>query len=181
MAEFSDDQARTLLGAQALLDKLLKSPKTRMETERLIKQHYPETTITDDIAAPYMSKIDSLEKKLDSFLKKNSDDADESRFQNQLNQLRSDRGYTDEGLDKIKKLMVEKSIPDAIVAADHYEKLNPPKAQEPSTFTPSSWGFGKKTDDADLKLLFEDEDAWAEQEANRAWAEETAKKGQIIS
>jgi hypothetical protein len=46
---------------------------------------------------------------------------------------------------------------------------------------PSDWGFGRKTEDANTKLLWEDEDAWAEQEARRVWAEETAKKGQIVT
>jgi hypothetical protein len=46
---------------------------------------------------------------------------------------------------------------------------------------PLDWGFGKKTDDPDLKMLFEDEDAWADKEARRAWSEETAKKGQILT
>ena len=82
---------------------------------------------------------------------------------------------------RAKKLMVEKSIPDAIVAADHWEKLNPPQPQPLAGFQPTDWGIGRKTEDKDLKLLYEDPDAWAEQEAQRAWAEETAKKGQIIS
>lgn len=180
MAEIEDGQLRVLQGAQSLLDKLLKSPKTRRATEKLIKEHYPETQTTDDLAAPYVEKLDGLEKKLDAFLKKNEDDKAESDFQGQLNQLR-DRGYTDEGLEKIKKLMKEKTIPDAIVAADHYEKLNPPVQQQPSMLSPSDWGFGRKTDDKNLELLFKDEDAWAEQEARLAWDEEVRKKGQIVT
>ena len=36
-------------------------------------------------------------------------------------------------------------------------------------------------DRTEAKLLFEDEDAWAEREAGKAWSEEAAKRGQIIT
>ncbi len=141
MAEISDENLRVLNGSKALLDKLLGSPKTRRQAEKLIKEHYPETVTSDDMAEPFVKEVSG----------------------------------------KVDDLMVEKEIPDIIVAADHWERQNPPKTQEPSIMAPSDWGFGKKTDDEDLKLLFSDEDAWAEKEARKAWAEETAKKGQILT
>lgn len=180
MAEIDDNQLKVLQGAQVLLDKLLKSPKTRRQAEKLIKEHYPETQTTDDLAAPYVERLDKLEAMLTERFKKEEDNQAERQFENQLQQLR-DRGYTDEGLDKIKKLMKDKTIPDAIVAADHYEKLNPPVQQQPSMLSPSDWGFGRKTDDKDMTLLFKDEDAWAEKEARLAWDEEVRKKGQILT
>lgn len=181
MPEFTEEQARVLLGSQKLLDSLLKNPKTKREAEKLVKTLHPDVVTTDDIAQPYVERMEATEKKLDAFLKKMEGDEAETKFASQITLLKNTRGFTDEGIDQVKKLMVEKSIPDAIVAADHWERQNPPKSQAPSTFSPANWGIGAETDDPDLKLLFKDPDAWAEREAKRAWDEEVAKKGQIIS
>jgi len=181
MPEFTEEQARVLLGSQKLLDSLLKNPKTKRAAEKLVKELHPDVVTTDDIAAPYVERIDEIDKRLSKFLDKMEGDKAEDQFAKQIALLKNTRGFTDEGIDQVKKLMVEKSIPDAIVAADHWERLNPPKSQAPSTFSPQNWGIGAETDDPDLKLLFKDPDAWAEREAKRAWDEEVAKKGQIIS
>lgn len=181
MAEISDEELVELRGAQKLMSQLLKSPKTRTATEKAVKELYPETVTTDDVVAPYMEEIKGLRAEVKDFLKSQQDTQLDTKLNTQLNYLKSEREFTDDGIEKIKKFMVERSIPDAIDAADLWEKRHPPIQQEPSILAPTDWGFGRKTDDADLKLLFEDEDAWAEKEAGRAWAEETKKRGQFIS
>ena len=153
MIEMSEDEARALKGSKALMDQLLKNPKTRRDTEKLVKTLYPETTITDDIAAPYVEDIKELRTEFKAFLKSQEDQKIESKFNGQLQQLR-DQGYTEDGLDKIKKLMVDESLPNALAAAAYYEKQHPPEPMEPSALSPSDWGFGAPTDDEDTKLLF---------------------------
>ena len=181
MVEIPEDELRMLRGAKALQDSLLKDKRTRRRQEALVKELYPETTTTDDLAAPYIEKLDALDKKLDKFFKDKEVGEIESKLSKDFDYLRSERSYTDDGLEKIKELMVKKSIPDAIAAADHWERLNPPPAPEPAGFTPSTWGIGHKTEDADLKLLFDDEDAWAEKTAKAVWDEETRKSGRILT
>lgn len=177
----TEEEAQVLRGSKALMDKLLKSPKTRRDAERLVKILYPETTTTDDLAAPYVQRMDGLEAKLDEFFKRQDGEKLDNRLNAQLNELRTTRSYTEDGIEKIKKVMVEKSIPDAIAAADHWERQNPPVQNVESNFAPTDWGFGRKTEDADLNLLFKDEDQWAEREARRVWQEEAQKKSQIIT
>ena len=179
--EMSAEEAKILRGSKALMDNLLKSPKTRRDAEKLVKTLYPETTTTDDLAEPYVKKIDGLEAKFDAFLKAQADEKLDSKFNQQLNELRTTRSYTEDGIEKIKKVMLDKGIPDAIAAADHWERQNPPTVNVESNFAPTDWGFGRKTDDKDLTLLFSDEDAWAEQEARKVWQEEAQKKSQIIT
>jgi chemotaxis protein histidine kinase CheA len=180
MIEMSEEEARTLRGSKTLMDNLLKSPKTRREAEKLVKTLYPETTTTDDVVEPYVQKIDALEKRLDEYLKGQEGKELDSKFNQQISQLREE-GYTEEGIEKIKKLMVDEQLPNALAAAAYWEKKNPPKPAENSNFAPTDWGFGRKTEDKNLNLLFQDEDAWAEQEAKLAWDEETRKKGQILT
>ena len=180
MIELSEEEVRVLRGSKALMDQLLKSPKTRQQAERLIKTLHPEAVTTDDVAAPYIERIDGLEKKLDAHFKKQTDDALDAKLNAQISQLRED-GYTPEGIEKIKQIMVREQIPNAIAASKLWDRENPPKPQENSNFAPTDWGFGRKTDDVDLKLLFDDEDAWAEKEARKAWDEETRKSGRILT
>jgi hypothetical protein len=181
MIEMTEEEAKVLRGSKALMDQMLKSPKTRREAERLVKTLYPDTTTTDDLAEPYVKRMDGLEKKLDEFFKRQDGEKLDAHLNKQLNELRTTRSYTDEGIEKIKKVMVEKSIPDAIAAADHWERQNPPTPTIESNFAPTDWGFGRKSDDADLNLLFTDEDQWAEKTAQRVWLEEQQKKSQILT
>ena len=181
MVEIPEDELRMLRGAKALQDSLLKDKRTRRKQEALVKELYPDTTTTDDLAAPYIEKLDALDKKLDKFFKDKEIDVIESKLAKDFDYLRNERSYTGEGIEKIKELMVKKSIPDAIAAADHWERQNPPEPQAPAGFQPSSWGFGQPGDAADLKLLFSDEDAWAEKTAKSVWDEETRKSGRILT
>jgi molecular chaperone GrpE (heat shock protein) len=177
----TEEEAKLLRGSKALMDQLLKNPKTRRTAEGLVKTLYPETTTTDDLAEPYVKRMDGLEKKLDEFFKRTDGEKLDNKLNAQLNELRTTRSYTEDGIEKIKKVMVEKSIPDAIAAADHWERQNPPTPNVESNFAPTDWGFGRKTDDKDLTLLFTDEDQWAEKEARKVWQEEATKKSQIIT
>jgi hypothetical protein len=180
MPEISEDDLKVLKGSKVLLDKLLQG-KTRRPAEKLIKEVYPETVTTDDLVDPYVSEIKEVRKELSDFIKAQQGEKLDSRLNRDISHLKSERDYTDEGIEKLKKMMVEKEIPDIIVAADHFERQHPPKQQEPSLISPTDWGFGRKTEDADLNLLFNDEDAWAEKEATKVWNEEARKRGQIIT
>ena len=180
IVEMTAEEAKLLRGSKTLMDRLLKDPKTRRQAEGLVKQLYPEAVTTDDVAAPYIERIDGLEKKLDKYFKEQEGKELDTRLNSQIAQLRED-GYTEEGIEKIKEIMVKEQIPNAIAASKLWDKANPPKPAENSNFTPSNWGFGHKTEDGDLKLLFEDEDAWAEKEARKAWDEETRKSGRILT
>ncbi len=174
MAEIDDAALERLTKSQALLDELLRSPKTKRKTERAIKELHPETVISDDYDSDRDAKIDALAKKFDTFLDVQSTREQDTELNRAFDQLRgADWGYSDDGIDKIKKIMVERKIPDPLAAAAYYEKMNPPpKPQQPSGFGGTSWGFGAKSDDADVKLLFEDEDAWAEKQAHAHFNEQ---------
>lgn len=179
MPEISDEQLRVLNGSKALLDKLL-TGKTRRRQEQLIKEHFPDAQTTDDIAEPYTAEVKELKKAFEDFKTEFKGKTLDDRLEREIAQLK-EQDWTDDGIEKLKKLMIEREIPSIIDAAAVWDRRNPPKPQEPSIMAPNDWGFGRKTDDEDTKLLWNDEDAWAEKEARRVWAEEAAKKGQIIT
>jgi len=177
MPDISDAELETLRKGKELLDSMLRSPKTKRGTERLIKQLHPETVITDDLEAPLADEIKAIGKKMDDFLTAQKANSDDARLDAAFERLRSDGGFTDEGIEKIKKLMVERKIPDPLDAAKLWNVENPPpKPQEPSQFAGTSWGFGAQTNESDTKLLFEDEDAFAEQESRKFFQEMAAAR-----
>jgi len=177
MAEIDDAELDTLRKSQQLLNSLTTSPKTKRAVEREIKKLHPEVVITDDLEAPIHDEIKAIGDKLDTFLTAQKTASEDGKLAAAFDDLRSNGGYSDDGIDKIKKLMVDRSIADPHAAAAYYEKLNPPpKPQQPSSFAGTSWGFGHKTEEANTKLLFEDEDAFAEQEALKFFQEQAAAK-----
>ncbi len=172
MAEIDDSELDTLRKARGLLDGLLRDPKTKRAVEREIKKLHPETVITDDFDAPVLDAIKSVSEKVDSFLQAQAESQIDGRLNGAFDALRRDGGYTDEGIEKIKALMKERTIPDPMAAAALYEKLNPPpKPQVPSSFNGMGWGIGAPSEEPDTKLLFDDEDAWTEQEAGKFFQE----------
>jgi hypothetical protein len=181
MPEISAEELKVLQGSKALLDKLLANPKTKRTQEKLVKEVYPEAVTTDDVLEPVLEEVKAIGKRFDEYVKTQEGSKLDSKLNQDISYLRKERDFTDEGIETLKKLMVEKQIPDIVVAADHWERQNPPKVQEPSILGPTSWGFGHKTEDTDLGLLYSDEDAWAEKEATRVWNEEVKKRGQIVT
>lgn len=66
------------------------------------------------------------------------------------------RGYTDEGIATVEKLMEDRGIADHEAAAALAEQLNPPPA--PAMSGGTSWNFFDQKDEVSLKPLFEGSD-----------------------
>lgn len=112
--------------ALALYQKLLANPETRVEQLKLFKKLNPQAAIPEiDAAAPVVKEVEDLRKQLVSMQKKLEDEKLDGKVQTTINRLKTERGFTDEGMQAIIKLAAEKSIPDLEVAADHYERHLP--------------------------------------------------------
>src|SRR6516225_10043179 len=98
MTEVNDEYLKILNGSKALLDKLLQSPKTRRAAEKLIKEHYPDTVISEDIAEPYVKemneKVDSLSKDFQNFVKDFKGSKLDDRLARDIERLKSERDWT---------------------------------------------------------------------------------------
>lgn len=176
MATVQIDEAelRQLRGATQLLDSLQNNPKTRRPFQNAVKVLHPDTITDEDrlADAPEVQALNSLTERFDKFLKSQEDSAADTALERGFNTLRTRDGFTAEGIESVKQLMVTRRLGDPEAAGALWEKLNPPKAITPnSLFQTNGFGFGSKTDDADLKLLFEDEDAYAEREFIKAMNE----------
>jgi hypothetical protein len=180
MAEISDEELARLRGADKLLDKLLRQGKSenKRAVQKALKDIEPTYQTDDDFAAPYTAEIADLKKTVTDFIKEARDEKLEGKFQTTLDRYRlsdaNPNGYTPEGIEKILTLMKERTIPDVEAGVALFERLNPPAPPPVAGMHPTSWGFGepgKDSTDEDRKLLFRDEDAWAEREAIKVFQE----------
>jgi hypothetical protein len=165
--EIDENELAILRGAHKLLDQLHTSPKTRRSFQKAVKELHPSTITDEDRVneAPEVQRLSKLEKTVTDFIDGFNTKVQDAEIGSAFGRLR-DQGYTDEGIEKIKKLMVDRKIADPEAGAALFDKINPAKELPPSGFQPSSWNFGGMgSDEPDTKLLFENEDAWAEREA----------------
>lgn len=135
MPELTDAQYQELMGAHRLMSALVNG-ETRKETLQLFKKLNPKAPIPElDAAQPVLEEVSSLRKQIETLQNKLDNEKVESKLQAKFDRLSRERGLTDDGLEKIKTLMVEKAIADPDAAADHWEKLNP----KPEPIQPSGW------------------------------------------
>jgi hypothetical protein len=165
--EIEESDLRALRGASELLEKMQSSPKARRTFQRALKEVAPDYVTDEDRLkeAPEVQKLDALEARLDKFLTAQETREQDSEREQAFARLRQTAGLQPEGEEKIKQLMVDRKIADPEAAFALWERQHPPAPLPKSgLFTSTSFGIGHKTDDADTKLLFEDEDAYAERE-----------------
>lgn len=125
--------------ALALHNALISDPKTRKQTLKLIKQKFPDATIPEiDAAAPVETELGELRKMVTDLTATIKNEREDAKIAGRFDTLKSSRGYTDEGLQGIQKLMVEKSIADPEAAADHYDRINyKPEPIQPMAYSGS--------------------------------------------
>ena len=125
MPELTDAQYQELLGAHRLMSALING-ETRKDTLKLFKKLNPKAPIPEiDAAEPVLTEVSELREQIKTLTQKLNDEKQDAKLQNAFDRLARERGITQDGLDKIKTLMVEKAIADPDAAADHWEKLNP--------------------------------------------------------
>jgi len=170
MPELTEAELADLQGAKVLLDKLVRDPKTKRQAERLIKVHHPEVVTLDDNESELREEIHALNKRIEEDQTTRRNRELDERLDREYKALLKD-GWTDEGLEKLKKFQVERQIASPLDAAGAWDRAYPKPKEQVSPLAPTDWGIGRAGNDEHLKLLFEDEDKWAEIEARQAWAD----------
>jgi hypothetical protein len=180
MADVVVDEAtlNSLVAAKELLERINASPKTRPLLTRAIKEHYPNTRtdedVAEEVARPYIEKVEAtasrLQQKLDALDAREARAAEREtidQMEASFARLRKSYGYNDEGIEKIKALMVDRNIPDPDAAAALFERQNPPAAETRSSWEPDSYDIRNNAVDVDVQGLFADPEKWADREVGR--------------
>lgn len=169
MPEVSDADLTKLKGIFALHEALYTDGETGMELRRLIKKKFPKASIPEidvlEAAKPQLEELVNVRKELDGLKKKLSDDAADGTFNKALRNARKEFHLTDEGIEKVKEIMVKNQIADprAAAALFTHDKPLPPA----SGLQPSGWNLfngSTKDEQESMKQLLDDPDAWLEQQ-----------------
>lgn len=167
-------QADALMRGMTLLQKLDSDPRSKALVEDAVKLHFPEVRTSKEeteaqiapLMAPVRETLEKINARLeaeDTARKEAADKAVETRLETDFAKL-SSQGYTNEGLEKIKALMIDRGIADPYAAAALFDKSQP-KVSDVSSYTPQNWDLGAGHAQGDsLKELFANEDAWAEKQ-----------------
>jgi hypothetical protein len=176
MPEVSDAELAVLRNSQALLAKLNGDARTRPLIEQAVKVHHPEVETEADVGArlakPHIEQftaevVTPLQEELKALREQREAQATQTtqaQMEAAFGQMRQ-RGFTDDGIERVKALMVERSIPDPLAAAALFNELNPPAPQEAPGWTPAAWNYAETATDNDLKGLFANPEAWGDKTA----------------
>jgi len=167
IAEIDEVELLRLRRQDQTVHALMANPKAKRKVLEAYREHDPNARIPElDAEAAAAAPVNELSKTVADLRKEIADDKAEREKKIRLDALSSTvdggmaklrrSGWTDEGLDEVRKLMDEKGILDPEIAAAYYEKQHPP--QTPAT--PSGvggWNFVENVQDgeADLKKLLD--------------------------
>lgn len=166
--------------AMKLLSDMNSNPTARPLIEKAVKAVHPDVVTEEEkVTAQIEPHLKPVSDKMDLVLKRFEEEdarrvaAEERQVEQDLDagfdRLRA-RNYTDDGIEKIKQLMVERKVADPEVAAAYFEKMNPPAAAaEGAGWTPQTWAMDAGTSDpgTDIAALFADEDRWADNQVSK--------------
>lgn len=163
MAEIDDNELDLLKRAAALLNLL--DQKGGLEFKQMVKKHMPDVSIPEiDVAAPVIERISKVEKEFHDHLASLKSSQVDQELDRSFEALKK-QGYTDEGINHIRKLMVDEKIAHPEAAAALFDRRQP-KAPVPVSTT-SAWNFGKADEkDERAKRLLDDPEGFVDQEAS---------------
>lgn len=187
MAQIPDEQLDALVKAAQLLQSLQSNPTALAHLEQSIKAVHPNVETSAEVAArqarpliePIEQRLADVQTRLDERIK-----ADEEREASQrqamaeahlsstFKRLQEQDGYTAEGIEKIKQLMVDRNIADPDAAAALFDRMNPPPKQEQAAWEPQRWNLEESAIEGDVKSLFSDPDKWADNTVGQVLLEE---------
>lgn len=151
IVEVDEAELLRLRRNQETLGAMLKHPTARKRLAAAVKEILPDDTLAKEADAvdPVQARFDELAKQNADLAKQIVDDKAERERDGKLGELRAnqDRGFetlrqakwTQDGIDKVKKVMEEKGILDVEIAAKWVESQMPP--QNPVT-PGGTGGFG---------------------------------------
>jgi D-alanyl-D-alanine carboxypeptidase len=173
------DQKAVYDRAMQLLSDMNSNPVSRKTLEQAVKVVRPDVeTEEEKVTAQIEPHLKPVSEKMDAVLKR-FEEEDARRAADLDRQVEADlnagfdrlrqRNYTEDGIEKIKQIMVDRKVADPDVAAAYFEKMNPPAQTEGAGWTPQNWDLAAGASDAgtEMNALFSDEDGWADRQASK--------------
>lgn len=169
MAEIDDVTLARYRELERLIGETQSNPDARKHLDRAIKAVRPnvetEEEVAERYAQPVKAELEATRKELRDYIEANNKREQEWReneekraMHSAFARLRQAKGYTDDGINDIAKLMMERGIADPEAASLLYDNLHPPAPEiQTSSYEPQRWSIAPEDD---LKRLFTDEHGW---------------------
>jgi hypothetical protein len=169
------DQAQQNEAAFKLVDQLMSNPETRRTMQLAVKKINPKASIPEiDAALPIMGEMQKMSKRLDELTSELTRRDAQEEMRSKQNTLK-EQGYSTEAVNRIEKLMAERSISDYDAAAALFDRQNPAPAPSRPSYAGSRF---MDTGADDFKKYMKDPDAWVEEETSKAIADFRAGRAQ---
>lgn len=162
-----DEEYQFLQGKRQIADfveSIYNSPQWNKEAKRLIKRAYPQIQIPDlDIEERVEERLAQDRKERQDIEDAKRQEADKASWDSLRERTKTQYGLTDEGMEKLEKMMVERNVGDYDVAAS-YMVAKDPKPSE-AQFDAVRWNYDKAPGFAEIA---KDPEGWGRAEILKA-------------
>lgn len=165
VVEVDEDEYNRLTALHGIATKIVANPAARKQLEAAHKLVDPNVaTPTLDAERLQNEPLTAIQKKFDDELAAMKKERDDEKREATLAKLASDQergfarlkshhSYTDEGVEKLRKLMETKGLLDVDDARAIFERDNPPQIATPrGGITGERWNFADTADEADKNI-----------------------------
>lgn len=162
--EIEEEEYTFLQGRKQVADfveSIYNDPALSKDAKALIKRKYPTLQIPDyDIEERVNARLDADKKDRDDAETKKRQKEEDDRIAGVRKKTQDEYGFTNEGMEKLEKLMVERNIGDYDVAAS-YMASKEPKTSDAADYDSTRWHHERAPGFADIA---KDPEAWGRTE-----------------
>lgn len=173
----SDEEYQYLQGRRQVADfveSIYNNPKYTKQAKRLIKEAYPNMSIPDlDIEDRVEARFAEEQKRRDEEEATKRQQDEQTHWQSKRAATQKQYGFTDEAMEDLEKMMVDRNIGDYEVAAS-YKAARDPKPTD-RDFNAGRWDYEKA---AGFQEIAKDPEGWGRNEILRAiYADQERERG----
>ena len=161
--QISDEEYAWLKGKETtanFVESIYNDPNLTKEAKQLIKKKYPSLAIPDyDLEKKIDDKFAARDKQIADNRQKVQDENFKKTWQEKRAATQKEYGFTDEGMEKLERVMVERNIGDYEAAAVLMAAKEPKTAE--ATYDSHYWNHNKKPG---WQEIAKDTEAWGRNE-----------------
>lgn len=165
--QISDEEYNYLQQKRVTADfaeSIFNDPALNNESKSIIKKKYPNLQIPDyDLEQKFNAKWDEEKKSREEKDKQEREKAERDKFLAQRTETQRQYGFTDEAMQRLEKMMLDRNIGDYEAAASYFASREP-QSSEP-TFDSTRWHHERQEGFADIA---KDPESWGRNEIMRA-------------
>jgi hypothetical protein len=163
----SDEEYNFLQGRRQIADfvePIIQDPQLSKEAKSLIKRKYPNLEIADyDLEMKFEKRLEEERQQREDAEAARREEQAQERFKTVRKKTQDEYGFTDQAMEELEKLMIERNVGDYEVAAKYMASKQPKPSD--ATFDDGLWNHSKAPGYADIA---KDPEGWGRGEILKA-------------